>query len=361
MPASTPNYVIDPTRFYAEGAVVDWLSLARRLGLQEVDVHRLQPTLELRWMLRGDLGMPTEPFQVWARPHVNQAIETKLAFSQMQLFFLGGYTAITWPNGSMSHVSVDLTSSGSGAMACFAGGPLLENVGAVVNLISGSATVELSAPVIDGLLVSPGINVTAVRGIPTDALLNAAGWTLIELVGIPVKLADWNGIGRHGTPQGMISALTDAPNAGIERLKRGAPRVGWGTLLAPGTPAPLWSEPDYGRLVDEVNAGMLDSLRSIVGGFVPNQQVSQQLTVSLPPPRNSSGQQMTAPGSTSHVSPLAITLMAAGSDPYLSLVLGFGTAYPFESGRRRGGRRSTPGLPGHRPLGKRSRWQLGAC
>ena len=40
---------------------------------------------------------------------------------------------------------------------------------------------------------------------------------------------------------------------------------------------------------------------------------------------------MSQPGSTSHVSPLAMTYMAAATDCYSSLGLGFGTAGP---GRR---------------------------
>jgi hypothetical protein len=308
--------------------VVDWSGVVRRLGQQSVDVQKMQKTVELRWMVSAVLGMPTEPFHVWARAHTTQGIEQPLAFTTVRLLFLGGFTAVTWPSGSMSSVSVDVQAPTGGQILAFSGGPLFENIGTTVNLATGPSTANLSAPVIDGLLVSPGVTVTAVRGIETGVLSQAAGWRLIELVGIPVTLAAWNGIGKHGTPQGITGSLTDAPSAAVQRLTRGGPPFGWGPNLAAGVPAPPWAAPNFGALVTEVNANLLDRLRGIVAGFPPNQQAAQQVDVPLPPPKNSSGQQMTASGSTSKVPPLAITLMAASADPFLALVLGFGTAYP---------------------------------
>src|SRR5215471_14780614 len=98
-----PSYIVDPTRFYAEGAIVDWRSLARRLGLEGIDANKLEPTVELRWMLSAELGMPTEPFQVWTRAHVVQGIEKPLAITQTQMIFLNLLTAVTWPDDSMSN------------------------------------------------------------------------------------------------------------------------------------------------------------------------------------------------------------------------------------------------------------------
>lgn len=329
------KYIIDPTRFHAEGAVVDWIALARRLGLlwQYMDADKLQPTVELRWMLSSDLGMPTEPFQVWVRPqsYTDREIEEPLTITQTQLSFLGGFTAVTWPNGSMSQVSVDVNAPTGGLIAAFSGGPLISNLWGIARVGNGSSTVQLSSPVIDGLLVEPGMTVTGVHGIETRALSQAAGWTLIELVGIPVKRADWKGIGKHGTPQGMTGALTDAPTAAVQRLTRGAPPFGWGPILAAGVPAPPWMAPNFSALVDEVNVNLLNRIRGIIAKIAPNQQARQRIDVPLPAPKNSSGQQMTAAGSTSKVAPLSTMLMIASSDPFLSLDLGFGTAYPLKT------------------------------
>src|SRR5262249_49473371 len=84
-------------------------------------------------------------------------------------------------------------------------------------------------------------------------------------------------------------------------------------------------------LVTEVNTGLLDQLRAIVATYAPSQQAAQMVTVSLPPPQNSSGEQMSGSGSSSQLAPLTMTFMAAATDPYLNLALGFGTAYPFDA------------------------------
>jgi hypothetical protein len=330
-----PNYIVDPTRFYAEGAVVDWVALVRRLGIQ-TDVQNLRPTIELRWMLGADLGMPTEPFRVWTRVHTTQ-IEKPLTIQTMSLMFLLGYSTASWSDGSMSHVSVDVQAPAGGTLASFAGGPLVSNIGTLVTVPAGNTTVQVSAPVIDGLLVSPGVTVTAVRGIETGAFSQAAGWQLIEVVGLPVARADWGGVGRYGDPQGMVGAVVDARAAAEQRLTRGGPPIGWRPLLAAGVPAPPWSAPSFPALVVEVNQELLKLLRNIVASVPPNQQAAQTVTIPVPPPKNSSGDTMTAHSSDAQVAPLATTLMAASSDPFLSLVLGFGTAYPANADDAPGG------------------------
>jgi hypothetical protein len=324
-----PNYIIDPTRFYAQGAVVEWLTVMRRLGMQTEGL-KFQPMVQLRWTLRGDLGLPTEPFQVWARAH-NVQVEKPLNLQQQSLMLFFNYSLITWSNGSMSHVSVDVQAPSGGAILAFAGGPLLSNVNAIVNLPTGNTTVSLAAPVIDGLLVSPSVTVTAVRGIETGTLAQMADWTLIEVVGLPVTKVAWNGIGMHGDPQGLVGAFVDAPTAAIDRLKRGAPPIGWAPTIVSSIAAPLWSAPDFGSLVGEVNGVVLNRLRNIIAGFPPNQQMAQKIVQPIPPPQNSSGETMTVDSSSAQVSPLAMMMMGANADPFLSLVLGFGTAYPFTS------------------------------
>ena len=58
------------------------------------------------------------------------------------------------------------------------------------------------------------------RGLFTSAYANAPGWTEIELVGLPVKRADWSGIGKHGEPQEMVGSFTDAQTAAVAHPPR---------------------------------------------------------------------------------------------------------------------------------------------
>jgi hypothetical protein len=323
-----PAYIIDETRFHAEGAVVDWGALARRLGVKAANPKALAPTVQLRWMLSAALGLPTEPFKVWSRLHVQAAVEKPLAIQKVQLIFFGGYTLVTWPQGSMSHVSVDVSAPAGGTVAAFAAAPMLSNVVATAALPNGVSTARLAAEIIDGLLVSPGVTVNAARGIGPGELSQTEGWQLIEIVGLPVRLSEWGGVGQHGTAQGLVGSFVDAPKAAVQRLTRGAPPVGWGAKIGGTVAAPVWKAPDFKDLVDEVNAELLPRLRAIVAAFPPNLHASRQVDIPLPPPENSAGDQMAVDGSTARVSPLATLLMGASSDPFLSLVLGFGTAYP---------------------------------
>ena len=52
-------------------------------------------------MLSGGMGMPTEPFVVWGRPHSAAANWQPLTISQKQLLFLGLFELVTWSQGSI--------------------------------------------------------------------------------------------------------------------------------------------------------------------------------------------------------------------------------------------------------------------
>jgi hypothetical protein len=315
--------------FQADGAVVNWDADAKRLGVPMDPNRRYGSTVELRWILKAEVGLPTEPFLVWARPHSATAGFNALAFTQQQLMFAGDVTLISWPEGSMSSLSLDVNAPSGGSVLAYAAGPLISNIVAAVGMSVGASTVNISAQLINCLVVSQGVTVSAVRGLPQGGYANTPGWTLLEIVGLPVQQAAWSGIGKHGEPQGLVAAMTDAPTAAIARLTRGAPPFGWAPLIAAGVPAPAWSAPNFAALTGEVNTDLLDYLHDVVKNNPPNQQDSIGVTVPLPPPRNSLGQFTNKPGSTSQLYPLAMAYMAASTDAMLSLALGFGTAYPY--------------------------------
>ena len=102
---------------------------------------------------------------------------------------------------------------------------------------------SLTASAIEGLMVSGSDRHQQHRRRSRDDLSAASGWEKFERVGLPVKKSDWagQGIGDHGTEQGMFSALTDAESAALQRLERGAPPFGWAALIEAGLPAPAWS------------------------------------------------------------------------------------------------------------------------
>jgi hypothetical protein len=319
------TYIVDPVHFHAEGAVINWDVAARRTGVP-VD-KGFGSVIELRWMLTADRGLPTEPFIVWARPHSANAGFKALTLSQEQLLFSGNMTLLTWTEGQMSSIRLTLTAPTGGTVFAFAGPPILSGIVAFQAIAAGATTIEISAKTILSLSVTPGVTVTAAVGLAPGGYANAAGWTQVEVVGLPVSLAAWSGIGKHGTPQGLIGSFTDAPTAAIARLTRGAPPFGWGPNIAAGVPAPAWSAPGYGNLINEVNTELLNYLHDIAKLIPPEAQASQTIDIPLPPPKNSAGHATPKPGSTSQLAPLPMTYMAGACDAFLNLALGFGTAY----------------------------------
>ncbi|HET9956120.1 MAG TPA: hypothetical protein VFQ61_16550 [Polyangiaceae bacterium] len=319
-------YVVNADQFKAEGAYIDWQVVARRLQIDfGGDARRV---LQLRWMLHAELGLPTEPFIVWRRRKGAQEFTT-LKFEVMPQSFLSGAQKVEWPEGPMLRVRLTIGSTSTGAVIAWAGSPILSNYTAVTLVQTGMTVVEISAPIIDGLLVSPGVVIQDVQGIPLDKLSDAAGWERLEFVGLPVPLPEWQGIARYDAPQGIVTALTSPQKAAVERLERGGPRVGWQPKLPSGETVPPWIAPDALHLVEkELRAGLIDLLEKVLPFTPPNQQRAKKLSVLIPPPENSSGKKMPVEDTTTQVAPLTATLMSGGCDPWLALALGFGTAYP---------------------------------
>jgi hypothetical protein len=321
-------YIVDSTKFQAEGAYLHWATVARRLGLLPqftAVAPQLPEMLHLRWTLNPELGFPTEPFIVWRRhkrerrpQQIRPEISSLAIFDNAYLVDLKGY--YSW---------VQLNVSGAqGVAMAFVGTPQASNVVTVANVTAGNnVIVQLSAPSMEGLLISAGLTINSIMGMKTDDLSQASGWEKYERVGIPVKQSEWAGIGAHGTDQGIFNAFTSAQAAAIDRLKRGAPPIGWAPTLDGTIPAPPWVLPAFDPLLTELNQTVLEDLRQIAVQ-PPLAQASATLTKPIPPPETSLGQSMSEPGSTSQILPLNMLYMAAGSDCFACLALGFGTAYP---------------------------------
>lgn len=323
-------YVVDPARFKAEGALLDWAFIARRLNTK-YDGRKRQ-MLQLRWMTAVGLGMPTEPFVVWRRPKGQQFVKN-LGFSSHHQIWLFGSSTVNWIDGPMAQVMVDVQATLPGTVYAYAGSPHISNAVATADVPVGASTVTLKASTIDGLVTTPGMNVTAVRGVPLDQLTGAAGWRQYEIVGLPVPKPDWDDLSKHALKQGMVASLTTPQDAARQRLERGGPQVGWQSGLLSGQAVPPWSPPSISQLVlTEIRSDIIDKLQLVLPATPPNQQLDEKLPVTLPPPENSSGKKMSGGNRTTQVSPLAVTLMGAGSDPWLALALGFGTAYDAAGG-----------------------------
>ena len=319
-------FVVDTTKFQAEGAGMQWQVVAKRLGIDDAAIRGLAPVLQLRWTLHPELGFPTEPFIVWRRHRSRN--QPKPIQAEISSSFLFGAGSVVDLGGTYTHVT--LTVSGGGGVAyAFVGSPWSSTIVAITSIAAGAnQVVNISAPAIEGLVVSSGIVINAIAGVSADDLSAESGWERYEIVGLPVKRSEWEGqgIGRHGTEQGMMSALTDAESAAAQRLERGAPPVGWAPLIAAGLPAPPWSAPPTPALIADLQQNVLADFRG-VASLPPATQAGTKVPKTIPPPENSSGEKMSGTATTAQVSPLAMLYMAAGTDCFNALGLGFGTAY----------------------------------
>ncbi len=322
-------FIVDSARFQAEGVYLQWAVIARRLGIlrrASTAAPVLPNVLQLRWTLFHELGFPTEPFIVWRRHKSLREPKPINATTEPFPLLLAKMIDL---KGSYSTIQITCTGS-AGLVYAFAGGPMFGNIVHFSAIPAGTnVVVELNAPAMEGLIVSNGVNVTAIAGIKTDDHSAASGWEKFERVGIPVKESLWHGegIGEHGTKQGMFGAFTSAENAAIERLTRGSPPFGWAPVIQTGFNAPLWAPPAFPPLIGDLNHMVLDDLRSIAN-LPPNVHHSTKVSKTVPPPENSSGDQMSEPDGTSEVAPLTMTYMASSTDCFNALALGFGTAYP---------------------------------
>ena len=321
-------FIVDTTRFQAEGAFLNWMVVARRLGMFNViRGNRMPSVLQLRWTIKNELGLPTEPFTVWRRNRKLRGPKPiSFDISPAPLF---GNGQIVDLQGSCTVVELNLSGNG-GVAYSFVGSPWINTTVAFAAVPAGAnVVVTLAAPSIEGLIVSNGVTVNSIKAVRSDDHSAASGWEKLEYVGLPVKKADWagQGIGLHGVDQGIFGAFTDAISAAKQRLERGAPPFGWAPLIAAGLPAPAWSAPASAPLIADLNHLVLDDLRG-VASLAPVAQAAKKVSKPLPPPENSSGDQMSEPSGTTQVSPLSSTYMAAAVDCFNCLALGFGTAYP---------------------------------
>ncbi|HNV25521.1 MAG TPA: hypothetical protein PKI21_04600 [Nitrospira sp.] len=323
-------FIVDITKFQAEGALLNWPVVSRRLGMLDATTGGIQlpSVLQLRWTLNNELGLPTEPFIVWRRNKKLRGPKT-IAAEVTPIGLLGNSQLVDF---KASYSTVELNVSGSGGVVyAFVGSPWLNSIVAIASIsVGNNIVVTLAAPSIEGLIVSSGVVVNNIAGVRSDDLTVADGWQKVEFVGLPVKEDDWagQGIGRHGVDQGIFGAFTDAISAAKQRLERGAPPIGWAPAIESGVAAPPWSAPVPNQLLKDLNAMLLDDLRT-VAPLPPATQSAKKISKPMPPPENSSGDKMSGPGGTSQVSPLSSTYMAAAIDCFNCLALGFGTAYPL--------------------------------
>lgn len=303
-----------PNLFNARGAVIETRDGARAA---------------LRWMIDPKLGLPATHFKVWHLPKPS----TKAEKVDVRSRPIGRDRVLhTWPGErAAAMVRLDLDVGSGRALVRAHSGP--SGSGQVVDEVtaSGPATgigLTLAGASIRSITTGPNTTVTGAVVLDLQRHVDDPGWRLLEYVGLPVDKRFSGGYPLD--PQGPPGALTDPVKAAIRRVDRGTPADFWPPATDSGLPAPPFAPPDPEALVrGELEPTMkqlaemlrLTGDRSHHAGFVIEQ--------SMPVPRSVHGTD--APShwrstSNAKMPPLQSALLAAGTDPYAALALGFGTS-----------------------------------
>lgn len=289
----------------------------------------------LRWQLNPSVGLPTEPFKVWRRIAFPLLPEPVAAPAQrLELPPLGTVYQFFEP---MMSISVTVKSSGP-ALAVnivpLANGVGFENMLGFESLTVGAnseRTYQFYAPHITAVLISgAGNQEVVITGEPVSRANDIQGWELVETVGLPVdpdRFADLDGQ-AHGKEQGLTGAELSARDAAKQRFSRAVNPFGWYPNFPTGDKAPQWEAPDPDGMIDDADKTLLQMLHKALQS-PPNQQVNVVDTHVISPPENLSGEAMPAEKGEANVSPIKLLQMAVGTDPMQSVLMGFGTGFPY--------------------------------
>jgi hypothetical protein len=289
-------------------------------------VDRKLENLQLRWMVAPPAGLPRAPFTVYYRRETLLLNRLPNAFGAIY-----GVQRADFPElMGVVQLEFNLTAPGAFALAYSQQGALLTAVSAPSGT-TGAVTLTVQNSGIAYLLFGATGDLVTIFGLSSYAIVNSASWVAVETVGLPIKPGTFAGSGYSTANQGLVSAPVPPVDAAIRRLQTGAPQLGWPAEIVPGRPAPPWIPPAVSPLIADLQHNVLDDVRHMLGASSgQSDDVDVIIDKPIPAPAQAGG----APAGAGHpslvsYSPLSTLLLAAGSDPFNALGLGFGTAYSF--------------------------------
>ena len=328
--------IVDPRLFRLEAAHIDWLAAIRQAGEPHSDAlsERSRLTCALRWHVaahRGNyqagtergIGLPSGPFQVFRRPSINLP---PMPVASTEVFgwpFLLD-TRVRRFDDLYGMIRVDVDTPVEATVVGLADPSDQASVLTRSVVPAGGGTIELHGGGMGGIAFPRTSSVSNIVGVLQSAYESLGGWQRVELVGLPVRPAEWSTVGDHAQPQGLLGNLMAPRDAAVDRLERGCPVFGWRPLMEAGVKVPPWEPPDFAALLDELDVTLIPGLHDAL--VRPQfEQMLQQLIVPVPPPSTIDGQQMSGPDGEGRISPISVLQVGVSSDPFLSLALGFGT------------------------------------
>lgn len=284
----------------------------------------------LRWILHTSVGMPRALFKVWhfqggpvrvqEVPMQSEPIDT-------------GARLLSWTLGPGAAVQL-IANVPAGAALTLRGftGPAGTGHAVDEETVTGPATnrsvVLFGSPVASVLLFGTG-TISSTRVVPIDTFINDPGWKLVETVGLPANDA-FAATGYPLDPQGPVGGELPPVDAAIRRVKRGTPDAGWNALTDRGTAVPPFVAPDPSQLVTKELRPLVDTVARLLEQVSdPAKHAEASFLITVRAPRSVHGVAASAPWQSkahdSELFPLGNMLIAAGTDSFSALALGFGT------------------------------------
>ena len=315
---------VRPGWLFAETTRADWAALYK--GVQVPVTGALSAVQLFRWALHKDLGLPREPFTIWAR---------KAQSSQTPVPLPGGSVTVTplnqrdiaMPVQAMRVSLVVATPSGALTLDAYdAGGTRI--TGRTVDQGASGLAVVLTGSGIARVRASGAGQVSSATFISASQYANLPDWSPLEVVGLPVEVAA--GLPYSTANQGMTAAPAAPADAARQRLLRASPQAGWPAPA--GFSGPDWAPPDLAALIAAYQQTLIPDLMSMLADVSdPTEHGVYQASKALPQPQDQQGGAASSAAlgqSSALVPPLGLLAMACHGDMYAALALGFATGYP---------------------------------
>jgi hypothetical protein len=289
-----------------------------------------QPRTSLRWMLHASAGMPRAVFKVWRFP---ARLSVKEVTAKITALDVEAGRLVAWSDGPAAAVQllVDVPAAATLGLRAFSGpegsGHCVDEA-SVAGPVTGFPVVLLGSPVASVRLSGPGA-VTNGRVVPIDALVNDPAWRLVETVGMPVNDA-FASSGYPLGPQGPAGAEVPPVEAAIARVVRGTPDSGWSPITDRGTAVPVFVPPDPTHLVTKEADPLVRGIGRLLTDVAdPANHAIKSYPTPVEAPRSVHGTAASLHWQSkqrdSDFFPLGNMLIAAGTDAFAALALGFGT------------------------------------
>lgn len=288
-----------------------------------------EPRLALRWLLHASLGVPRALFRVWRFEGKWSPVTTTVAESRLD----ANRRLVRWTGGPAALVELNATlATGTQLVVRGHSGPYGAGHAVTEQTLYGpqsSVIVRLAGCIGSVTLEGVGTIAPSARITPLYPFVNDVGWRLLETVGLPADTG-WGATGYPPDPQGVPGLERPPVDAAIRRVLEGTPDGGWPGITDRGTAVDAFQPPDPGALVHDELSVVREHVRTLLESVGnPAEHARFTMTVDVDAPRSVHGvaaaPHWQARARRSSVTPLGTLLLAAATDPFAALALGFGT------------------------------------